>query len=653
MSESKPVRAASTGAATDGRSRPAEKIGSPRTLDSLVFRDVLERLWDETSYTLPIYFQPLPLRIVIEHPWPFTAHEEDEQETQVYFVLDNHDIPELTISISGAYELDDVFPIEVDVPAELMGPGVHRLSYRVDGNIIGTSHSFVAAINYDQTQPNQGNPGGELVFDDEVRQNGITEAYLNTHHGATALVPRWSDVKTEDEVIYYWSPTAHLGRVDVLSITRAHASGAPIEVTFPEADIRAHGSGIRYASYRLRDRAGNIGPFCDPPSQINVSLNTLPIRLPRPDVPLADSDGVIDLADARAPTVVVIPEILDAEIGDVVRIYWNIHELASFTVEGPIPVWPVSRPVSWDIVSSSGFDARVSAVVFYRLYRGVPFVPSPDNFFEVDLTVAGPDPEGPDPINPGLYPVTVQGVTADNVITLADRDTTIRAVAPLYANPQPGERLELMWGDDSKLASVYTVRAGDTEAVFFVPWEFVETNGSHLALPVYYWTDNGVNRQRSRPTPVRVAIDRVTGLKSPEFLHAVRRFINCNTLPAPWLGVHVHIPGDSSRLATGDEVVLHWQSYPTPNATGEPFPETVRSFRHTLRDNEAATGYTFVIPFRPYITLPGLTPSYGSADAYYDLNKADGGFGGSEDSWISIDLTRPGSPPCLGDDVVD
>ncbi|NVZ64648.1 hypothetical protein [Pseudomonas gingeri] len=652
MSESKPVRVASVGAPTDGRSRPAEEIESPRTLDAPAFPDVLERVWGETSFTLPIYFHPLPLRVVIEHPWPYTAHEEEEQETWVYFILDNQDIPELTLSIIGAYELDDVFPIEVDIPPELLGPGVHRVSYRVVGNFIGTNPSFVAAINYDQTQPNQGNPGGELIFDDEVSLYGITEAYLNTHQGATALVPRWSDVSVEDEVYYYWSPTAHLGRVGVLPITQAQAMGAPIEITFSESDIRTHGSGIRYASYRLADRAGNIGPFCDPPSEINVSLVALPIRLPRPEVPLADSDGLIDLADARAPTVVVIQEIVDAEIGDIVRIYWNIHELASFTVEGPIPVWPVSRPISWDIVSSGGFDARVPAVVFYRLYRGVPFVPSPNNFFDVDLTVAGPDPEGPDPINRLLPLVTVKGITADNVITLADRDTTIRVVVPLYASAQPGERLELMWGDDSKLASFYTVRAGDTEAVFFVPWEFVEANGSHLALPVYYWTDNGVNRQRSGPTSVRVAIDRITGLKPPLFTHGNDRFINCNTLPPPWLGVHVEIPGDSSRLATGDEIVLHWKSYPTPNTTGEPFPETVKSFRHVLADNEAANGYTFIIPFSPYITLPGLTPSFGSADTYYDLNKADGGFGGSEDSWIRIDLTRSGSPPCLGDDAV-
>jgi len=46
-------------------------------------------------------------------------------------------------------------------------------------------------------------------------------------------------------------------------------------------------------------------------NEINVNLQVLP-DLPRPEVPLAEFDGLIDLDDARTGVVIEIPQILGA-----------------------------------------------------------------------------------------------------------------------------------------------------------------------------------------------------------------------------------------------------------------------------------------------------------------------------------------------------
>jgi len=76
-----------------------------------------------------------------------------------------------------------------------------------------------------------------------------------------------------------------------------------------------------------------------------------------------------------------------------------------------------------------------------------------------------------------------------------------------------------MWGNPPVLADTYTVRpedrAGD-EIAFFVPWDLIEQTPGGI-VPTFYWTFNGINRQRSPHTDVMVNIVPIDGLRDPEF----------------------------------------------------------------------------------------------------------------------------------------
>jgi hypothetical protein len=624
---------------------------APLVLEVPVFADTLPLLWDEAAYTLPVVFQNQPLRVTIERVWPFNEASFPGQTTRVEYLWQQGTVPVHTHTIVGPYDPELVFPLTVDLPAALTSTGgIFRLEYRVSSELIAPILSFPTLINVDQTRPNAGNPGSNLVFDDDVTENGVTEDYLINFGGVRAEVVAWGGIRTGDRIRFYWGALPNVSYVGEWVVTQAQVEGAPIFVTFPEDFVRNSGAGLRFASYTLTDRAGNVGPFSEL-GEVHVNLVSLP-ALPRPDVPLADIDGLINLNDARQPVWISIREIAGALEGDRITPFWNAQPLPVITV-GAGQVWPILAPVSWPIVSSGGVDARHPVRARYRFLRGTASQTSDDNFFEVDLRVAGPDPIGPDPINPALDRVTVKGVNGDDIVMLADDPGPVPVVVPLFDNPQVGQRLELFWGGEAAFADDYSVQATDVagqEIRFLVRWNLIMNVGSNPALPVYYWTDNGLNRQRSPAKPVQVSIQNIIGLQAPTLLNDnAQGFISCSATPKPWESV-IGIDWDPVRFEVGDSIRLFWASYPSKNGSGPPFDDTSVFFDVALAEHHQHTGIQiFIQPFNPLITRPGLVENdFGSAVIYYRLFKATGAQGNSSRRLIYIDLKLPGGTQCLG-----
>ncbi|NWD27081.1 hypothetical protein HX864_27675 [Pseudomonas yamanorum] len=618
-------------------------------LDNPIPTQALPLLWDEAAYTIPLSIQDQPLQVAIERVWPVNFANL-AMTTRVEYFWDGNS--EHVYDLVGPYDPDIVFPLIQDLPDSVLSTGgIHRLTYRVSAPLIGADDSFPTLVNVDKTAPNFNNPGFELVFDAEVQLNGVTEAYLDLHGGVTAEVPRWAEMRTEDVVTFYWGPVPDVFRVDRVDITRAQVEGAPIFVTFPEAFVRASGPGPMYASYSLADRAGNVGPF-SAAVPINVSLVSLP-DLPRPQVPLAEIDGLIDLEDARQTVRVSIPQIVGADPGDRIVVFWNGQALSPAITIGAVQNWPIPVEVPWPVLASDGFDIRYPVRVYYLYERGTATKNSPNSFYEVDLTVAGPDPIGPDPINPGLARVTVNGATGDDVITNVDFPGPVPAQVPLYDNPVAGQTLSLYWGSDTVFVDDYVVQPADVAGqtvTFEIPWSVISV-GANPALPVYYWTNNGVNRQRSPFTPVRVEFDTLTGLQQPRLLNdSPRNFIACETSPEPWTGVFMGIDWNTTHFQVGDTVRLYWASYPSQNGGGLPFDDTQVWFDQTLTEEHRDSGVVpiGILPFNPLITRPGLVTNYGSARVSYRLYKVAGPTGLSSTKLVYIDLKRPGGGTCLG-----
>lgn len=629
------------------KSPPRERSESIMTLDHPIPAEALPLLWDEAAYTLPLSLQDQPLSVVIERVWP-VHFSNFAVNTLVEYLWDGE--VEHTHTIEGPYDPDVVFPLTQEMPERLLSTGgIHRLTYRVSSVFVPLTESFVTFINVDKTAPNSGNPGLELEFADEVLIE-VTDDYLVANAGVPARVPRWADMRTEDKLRCYWGKFPDVDLAGTLEIERAHVEGAPIEFTFPEAFVRTSGPGQRFASYSLTDRAGVVGPF-SAPVELKVSLATLP-DLPRPLVPLAEVDGLVDLEDVRQIVTVSIPLITDAAPGDKIFPFWNTHALTPITI-GAVQQWPIPVSVPWPILAAGGFDSSYPVRVRYLYQRDSASQDSPDSFYLVDLTVAGPDPIGPDPINPGLERVTVKGVSGDNIVTAVDAPGPVPAEVPLSHNLVVGERLKLYWGNDETYAGEYVVQPGDVAGkliIILVPWTVVSI-GSNPALEVYYWTENGINRQRSPFTSVRVEFDTLIGLLRPRLLNdSDRDFVSCGTVPQPWEGVFLGVDWNAQHFEVGDTVRLYWKSYPSKNGSGEPFEGTDVWFDHRLTTDDRDVGMARIqiLPFNPLITLPGLVGDFGSAVVSYRLFKASGPTGLSLRKLIYIDLKRPGGGTCLG-----
>lgn len=629
---------------------PSRKPAAILTLDNPIPTQALPLLWDESSYTLPVAVHSDPLQVTIERVWPANlANLAMTTEVKYYW----QGLFEFQHNIVGPYDPDVVFPLTVELPDRLTSTGgIRRLHYTVSSPFISLTESFPTFVNVDKSAPNSGNPGQVLIFDAEALVE-VTEDYLVRNGGVPVQIPRWLDIRTEDTVEFFWSELPNVAQVGQVVIQRAQVEGAPLLYTFPEAFVRSSGTGSRFVSYRLIDRAGNVGPFSEL-VEIKVSLVSLP-DLPRLKVPLADADGLINLDDARQGVIILIDQITDALPGDQVTPFWGSHPLPSTTI-GDVQAWPIRVTVPWAILAAGGFDAAYPVRVRYLYRRGTASENSPDNFYKVDLTVAGTHPVGPDPINPGLKLVIVKGVTGDNIVTSADAPGPVRVEVPLFDNPEPGERLELYWGNDGNYAGDYTVSPGDVGGqiiAIFVPWPVISPV-THPAVEVYYWTDNGINRQRSPFTPVRVEFDTLIGLQAPNLLNdSGNNSIRCGTQPEPWEGVFIGVSWNTQHFDIGDSIRLYWKSYPTQNGSGAHFEGTDVFFDQVLTADHQDIGQVVIQiqPFNPLITLPGLVNpnGFGSAVVSYRLFKAAGPSGVSSRKLLYVDLYRPGGDQtCLG-----
>ncbi|NVZ54283.1 hypothetical protein HX792_28415 [Pseudomonas sp. B6002] len=628
------------------KSSPVEPAApSPGVVGPLP-EDSLPLLWDEAAHKIPLSVRGQPFKVTIPSVWTPNNAATNVRTNIEYFWKGDH---VWTEEILGPYDPAVLFPYTKALPAWLLDtPGVSQMYYKISGVLLPTGESERTLIDVDDLAPNQDNPGAELIFGPDTL-DGVSDAELTADAGIPCEVPRYLVMRTEDVVMVFFGTIPNIDYVGSFTVERRHIEdGDPLLYLIPEAVVRTSGGGERWASYRLMDRVGNIGPFSDP-VKLDINLVSLPDLL-RPLVPRAETDGLIDLDDIRQGVSVSLQEVIGAEEGDTLTLRWNTHILATITV-GATQIWPISVDVTWPIFLVGGFDARYPVRVWYAFARGSLTKNSPDTFIEVDATVAGDPPVSPDPINPALPIVTVKGVTADNVVTPADSPGPVLVEVPLFFNPQVGENLRLFWGNDATFADIKVVDPGDVAGQtvqLYVPWALIVAGGG--LVEVYYWTYNGVNYQRSRATQVRVELDTLTGLAAASLLNNhPSKMIACDTVPQPYEAVILGIPWSTTHFEVGDRVRLFWSSHRTTNGGGAPIAGSQVWFELELTDAHRTAGVAevYIEPFDPLITVPGLIPTNGSGLFYYRLYKMSGPTGKSAANFARIDLIRPGGTTCL------
>lgn len=616
--------------------------------------DALAPLPGDDVWLVPVQFQGQPLRVVVDQPWPGYdgGHVDFWIDVHLFLVDDDGDERVDTIHLPFPFDSSVDFPLHFTVdPDKFNYPGFYSLYYQVYPDSGNFDDSLPIRIEIDHRAPNSNNPGDVLIFPAEVIRDGVTEDWLARNGDELKVeVPRWPDMEIGDTVHFYWGTPFDIEPVGFLVIDELLvAPDTPIEFAYSGDILRAKGNGELNGYYVLSDRAGNRNPS-SPKVLIDViDLPAVPDDFPAPVVPLATVDKLIDLADARTGVVVEIGPIVDAAPGDTLQTWWNGRQLRDITLP-PALTWPQTVPVDWAILSADGFAAPVVGNVQYRWQRGTgPSKDSPMTSFTVDLTVAGPDPVGPDPINPNLSLLVVKGLTGDNVLVGPDVGKDALVLLDLYGNPRTGDLLELHWGDHPQVAATYRVKSTDLpgqQVSFEVPWSIIESVGNNPQLPTFYWVSNGVNRQRSRETLVRVAVRSLEGLEQPSIPDAnIYNYIGC--LQEPWKGIRVRIPGNAVLLEAGDLIEMSWQL--CRQTTGEdPMTEHVFFPPHRLTATEAVEGVILLMDRFADLVLP-LHIKPGSANVGYQLTKQDGTPGKAPYKTVRIDLGLPGNTePCDG-----
>jgi hypothetical protein len=289
--------------------------------------------------------------------------------------------------------------------------------------------------------------------------------------------------------------------------------------------------------------------------------------------------------------------------------------------------------VPWNVLVAQGLGPAV-VKVGYNFIRSGSSRASEEADFNVDFTLAGQDhPNAPALLNPLLPLIDIVGGSGvPNVLLAGDRTSPVTPKLRLYQAPNPGEVLELYWGQYSAAVATYTVQAGDAEGaeVSFsdVPWSVIDTEPNNARLPVYYTTSNGVNEQQSEHTYVLVQIATIDDLPEPIFEDMDDfGYIQCES--KPWDGIRVRINFDSGHFATGDEIKVFWQGYRTFNSS-DPIGETYGEFSRVIDAGHIRDGFmdVWILPFDPHIK-PVTRGSWGT---YYTLTKTAGQFGTSPES---------------------
>lgn len=658
-------------------------LAQPWVPEALPLRD------DDEGYKIPRLVQLLPLAVEVQELWTGGDILDPGEITSLTWYWDGVQVGDIK-ELVAPYDESDLPDVASEIPPILMAvPGLHSLQYVVElvfGN--PSEPSFPILVDIDKVAPNQGQQWNRMIFPPEIVDFGVTDEYLadpvNGDRVIAVLEP-WPDMRLEDIATGYLtllpavrSPHTRYRRTDAVAqvaITQAHKDGAPIELVFEGDYLRTLQSGREYsAQFRLTDRAGWEGP----PSRtaiLLIALTPTPVEFRAPEVPQAfgtGSNGRIDLEDARAPNGVFmnIVEIFGAEPGDVLRPSWNLIPLPEIIV-GDFQVWPIRVAISWPILAQGGFEL-VGGIVraSYTWQRGTSVIrPSVVRFVPVDLTAAGElNPNNPDFTNPVLLLPTVKGKTGDDVLTIADTNQPADVELLLGIGFEAGDELQLFWNEAPVPGAVYTVGPLDAPGrliPFQIPWLLIQPIGNAV-VNLYYETFNGVNSQRSRNKPVTLAINPIIGLR-PTTYEDVNYgpgpdsgFIGCTTNPHPSHGVLVKVPGDDTRLEVGDVLRLRWAGYASTNGNASALiGDSVGEFDSPpLTQEWVENGYPFIVPFDPYVLLPGLVkpddypskPRWGSVTTSYTVLRNGVNIGSSNRSLVSVTLIRPnGLPPCIAD----
>ncbi|WP_060513120.1 hypothetical protein [Pseudomonas sp. NBRC 111124] len=290
---------------------------------------MLEDITDGQPNLLPVDALEDPLRVEIPM-WPISLPSENDPETlRFYWNGVVHTTKTFTSTVLPA-------DLIIEVGTEYLLHGRPTLYYEVQ--IYNGEHgrSGELQLTIDREAPVLGGDEGMLVFPDEVVNNGVTAHYLEVNDDQLqALVPGYKTPEVGDTITYFWN-RKHNDEEYAGELTLKQADiGGPLTLVFDGQMIRDREDGVRYAYYRIKDRAGNQSPRARI-VDLEVAAEIAPRQLPWPELPKASGAGAtltLDLKKLSGDLVGMLPEAAEIYPEDTLTLQWGVPgELGAVTI---------------------------------------------------------------------------------------------------------------------------------------------------------------------------------------------------------------------------------------------------------------------------------------------------------------------------------
>ncbi|WP_095162234.1 hypothetical protein [Pseudomonas sp. Irchel 3F5] len=404
-----------------------------------------------------------------------------------------------------------------------LSEGPVSISYTSLGQNLIKSRPLVVLV--DKTDPGGNNPTGKLQAPAEVGFV-LTAEYLEEHGGVTLTIPAPVQPRINDTYRVFWGH-----RNNTVASGTMGVPGESQDVMIREVDIRALGESLKYITYDIADRAGNINSHSEA-LRLYVSLNPLPADLRPPVV-----QPTVNRQEARRGVSVQVNAFSNWLTTDLVVAKWQGRVIGSEVV-GSERVWPMEFVAPFRIIALGGDE--YAANVTYEVVRGSGFGSEPASS-QVNITVAGPvNPEEPNPVNPNLLlPVLTSFTGATNHLTAADAGHPAMVNVPMYAPAVEGQRIALYYENDGVPVAMYTVLGTEPEGQpipLQVSAEDITAVGNGLELRLWYRLllaeDDLDNYQQSQDQSVISEVAQLENLLPPILPVLVGgATVNCSHFP--------------------------------------------------------------------------------------------------------------------------
>lgn len=311
--------------------------------------------------------------VVLIPLWPSYAGRDEWDTVTLFWSGAASGDPVATQRFDGPVDTA-LFPFAMAVDKNLLQPdGVYEVWYVVTGSNNTSVSSERRTVTIDTRPPSYNQQLLALLLPADLPGGVIDEAYLANHNDEVELrlpSPVYLDAEAGDTVDLYWSqdnpPTSDV--VASKTVTQAEIGAGDIRIVLPGSVIRAPDrDGDFYATYKVRDRAGNETQTFSRETAATVTLKPLPGGdLPEPRFPDATLDGYIHCAHEPWNGIRVRIEFVRNlfEYQDKITLHWQGYR----TLNGNDPIAGTEGTFSREISAQNVIDDYLDILV-------EPFIP--------------------------------------------------------------------------------------------------------------------------------------------------------------------------------------------------------------------------------------------------------------------------------------